>query len=82
MRCIDDWKNRGKNINDIRYGDDAVLIETLQAELQKLVTKIEEEMGIALHEDKTKCMLVVKEIVLHKCKILVSNKPITQTKSF
>ena len=67
LRCSDDleWiKAGGKNINDIQYADDTALIKTSQAQLQKLVTEVEQEskkLAMALNEDKTECMVVTKE---------------------
>ena len=61
------------------------MVATSQTELQKLVTKVEEEsrkMTLGLNEDKTECMVVTKEKGLHKCEIVVSNKAIKQTQSF
>ena len=85
-RCIDDLegiKVGEKNINSIRYADNTVLKATSQVELQNLATKVEEEskeLGIALNENKTECTAVTKKKDLHKCEILVSNKPIKHTK--
>ena len=50
----------GRNINNIRYADDTVLIADSQEKLQKLLTKlskVSEEKGLNINLSKTKILV-------------------------
>ena len=52
-------KIAGRNINDLRYGDDTTLMAKSEEELQSLLMKVKEEsekIGLKLNIQKTKIM--------------------------
>ena len=52
-------KIAGRNINNLRYADDIILMAEIQEELQSLLMKVEEEsekVGLQLNVQKTKIM--------------------------
>ncbi|GFS13518.1 retrovirus-related Pol polyprotein LINE-1 [Elysia marginata] len=63
---IEDCKVGGRNITNLRYADDTVLIANSQENLQALlsvVTYESEGMGLRLNAKKTECMSVSKKQV-------------------
>ena len=53
-------KIAGRNINNLRYGDDATLMAESEEELKSLLMKVKEESekaGLKLHVQKTKIMV-------------------------
>ena len=62
----------GKNINNIRYADDTVLIATTEEDLQKLIDQVittSEQYGLALNSKKTFTMTVSKSTKAPSCDI-------------
>ena len=58
-------KIKGRNINNIRYAYDAVLIADLVQKLKTWAQKVSEHgevMGIKINRKKTKTMVVTKKI--------------------
>ena len=52
-------KIAGRNINNLRYSDDTILIEESEEELKSLLMKVKEEsdkVGLKLNIQKTKIM--------------------------
>ena len=52
-------KIAGRNINNLRYGDDTILMAESEEELKSLLMKVEEEsekVGLKLNIQKTKIM--------------------------
>ena len=55
-------KISGRNINNLRYGDDTTLIAESEEELKSLLVKVKEEsekVGLQLNIQKTKIMALV-----------------------
>ena len=55
----DGIKNPGRNINNLRYADDTILMEESEEELNSLLMKVKEEsekVGLKLNIQKTKTM--------------------------
>ena len=53
-------KIAGRNINNLRYADDATLMEENEGELRRLLMKVKEEskkVGLKLNIQKTKIMV-------------------------
>ncbi|GFR82210.1 retrovirus-related Pol polyprotein from type-1 retrotransposable element R2 [Elysia marginata] len=69
----------GRNITNLRYADDTVLIANSQENLQALlsvVTYESESMGLQLNARKTECMVVSKKQVKSHCVIHCKNTTI------
>ena len=55
-------KNAGRNINNLRYADDTILMAQSEEELKSLLMKVKEEsekVGLKLNIQKTKIMASV-----------------------
>ena len=64
----------GKNINNIRYADDTVLIADTEAKLAILIENLvrsSEEKGLNLNISKTKLMIITKSEEDKRCKIMI-----------
>ena len=58
-------KITGRNINNLRYGDDTTLIAESEEELKSLLMKVKEEsekVGLKLNIQKTKIMATVPSL--------------------
>ena len=58
-------KTAGRNINNIRYADDATLMAESEEELQSLLMKVKEEsekVGLKLNIQKTKIIYLVPSL--------------------
>ena len=74
----------GKNINNIRYADDTVLIADSEEKLQRLVERVDaagEEMGLRINRKKTECMVMSKRTA-PACNIRVRDEIIKQVDKF
>ena len=81
----DGRKIAGKNINNIRYADDTVLIADSEEKLQNLLqrgNKESELKGIKINIKKTKVLVVSKRDHNQRMDIKLSNKDIEQVKDF
>ena len=81
----DGIKIAGKNINNIRYADDTVLIADSEEKLQTLLQRVNNESelkGIKINIKKTKVMVVSKRDHNQRMDIKLSNKDIEQVKEF
>ena len=70
----------GRNINNIRYADDTVLIADSQEKLQKLLTKlskVSEEKGLSINLSKTKILVASKKDDPPKCNITLNRNETT-----
>ena len=59
MRCLWVGKIAGRNINNLRYADDTILLAESEEELKSLFMKVKEEsgkVGFKLNIQKTKIM--------------------------
>lgn len=75
---------RGRNINYIRYADDAVLVSTSEENLQILlyvVVEASSRQGFTLNCKKTECMVVNRQPGVN-FQLNVGNKNIKQVRSF
>ena len=60
----------GKNIANLRYADDTVLLSESQTDLQKLLDVLvreSERKGLSLSCKKTECMVVFKKPATPQC---------------
>ena len=75
----------GRNLNNIRYADDMVMIADSEDTLQELVSKLDEEckkMGLRINKNKTESMGVTKESGRLPVNITLEGVPIKQVNSF
>ena len=73
----------GRNLNNIRYADDAVLIADSEKKLQALMSKLMDECeskGLRINVDKTNTLTVTKS--KEKVKIKVGETEVKQVESF
>ena len=81
----DGIKIGGKNINNIRYADDTVVIADSEEKLQNLLQRVNKESelrGIKINIKNTKIMVVSKRDHNQRMDIKLSNKDIEQVKDF
>ena len=70
----------GRNINNIRYADDTVLIADSEEKLQKLLTKlskVSEEKGLSINLSKTKILVASKKDDPPRCNITLNRNKTT-----
>ena len=75
----------GVNINNIRYTDDTVLIQTSPRELQKMLNeseKIVEQYGISINVNKTECLVVTKLETVPRLTLFLKGNSIKQAEHF
>ena len=87
MRNIEEEEIRvgGKNINYIRYADDAVLINDSEEKLKMLVQKVSEHseaMGIKINGKKTKTMVITKKDKSPTIPLRINNDEIKEVDNF
>ena len=61
IEIMDGFSNRGRNVTNIRYADDTVLVVVMAEKLQTLLTAVNvasEEKGLRINKEKTDCMVV------------------------
>ena len=75
----------GRNVNNIRYADDTVLIadsvEKLQA-LLDVVNRASEEKGLKINREKTECMVVSKRSETPVCPIQIETEQVGKVEQF
>ena len=62
----------GRNLNNIKYADNAVLIADSAEKFQELVSAVNaasEEKGLRINREKTECMVVTKRSETKECSI-------------
>ena len=75
----------GKNITNLRYADDTVLLAESQRDLQKLIDVLvreSERKGLSLNCKKTECMVVSKKSATPQCELFVNGQKIQQVSNF
>ena len=88
MRSIEGKKGfatGGRNINNLRYADDTVLIADSQEKLQGIVTTVREareEKGLTVNVDKTEVMVISYKTQVPRCSVRVNDKIIKQVRRF
>ena len=88
LRALDEMegiKVNGRNITNIRYADDTVLLATSEENLQELVNNLVEksaEYEMALNPQKTECMVITKRDMVPQCHITVNRVQLKQTRKF
>lgn len=76
---------RGRNINNIRYADDTVLLADSEEKLQALVDRMQERCqrkGLKINNRKTETMGVTKRRQRLNVRILIEGRPIKQSETF
>ena len=74
----------GQNFTNFRYADDAVFVSDEEAELQNIVTKVDEvckDYGMEMNVKKTKTMAFSKTGKVH-CKIVVNGTTLEQVSQY
>ena len=87
MRNIEEEGIRvgGKNINNIRYADDTVLMADSEEKLKALVQKVSEHseaMGIKINRKKTKTMVITEKDRSPTIRLRINNDEIEQVDNF
>ena len=75
----------GRNINNIRYADDTVLIADSQEKLQDILTEVKEASeaeGLAINVEKTEVMVISKKAQVPRCNVRVNGKTVKQVRRF
>ena len=82
---IEGVKVGGRNVNNLRYADDTVLIADSEQGLQNLLSAVADEseaMGLQLNAKKTECMVVSKKQTTPVCNITCKGTNIKQVENF
>ena len=82
---LDGIKVGGKNINNLRYADDTVLIAESESALQTILNKVVEESrlkGLTLNLSKTEVMVISKKTQPPGCSLSSGGENIRQISSF
>ena len=91
QRCMEELEEMdgirmgGRNVNNIRYADDTVLIADSEAKLQGLVNELEtscREKGLKINKTKTETMGITKVKEGIRVRINVQGNPVKQVKEF
>lgn len=75
----------GRNVTNLRYADDAVLISSSEKDLQELldiIVSASEDQGLSLNIKKTECMVVSKSKEQRICNITLNCQKIKQVQQF
>ena len=75
----------GRNINNIRYADDTVLIADNEQDLQHLVDEVvahSEQLGLELNCKKTQIMVVTRKNEIPQCNIQVNGTILKQVNRY
>ena len=75
----------GRNVNNLRYADDVVLIADSAEKLQELVSEVNvasEEKGLRINRGKTECMVVSKSAEMPDCHLRIQQEPVKNVKEF
>ena len=75
----------GRNINNLRFADDAALIADSQEKLQRLleaVVQASENKGLKVNIKKTCCMVISKWWVVPACNIYINGNKVQQVECF
>jgi len=75
----------GRNINNLRYADDTVLIATTEKDLQDILNIIESEsnkVGLGINIKKTETMVITKKKEIPPCNITLNGQRLKQVNSF
>ncbi|XP_014677047.1 PREDICTED: uncharacterized protein LOC106816918 [Priapulus caudatus] len=81
---MDGVKVGGRNVNNIRYADDTVLVADSQERLQGLVEKVVEESiekGLRVNKGKTEVMVISRRAQIPIC-ITIEGDEVTQVNKF
>lgn len=88
MRDIEDCEGisiGGRNINNLRYADDTVLIADTKVKLQVLLNRVKEESGnrgLTINARKTKCMVMSKNIPVPRMRLICGDQVVEQVGKF
>ena len=75
----------GRNVNNLRFADDATLIADSEEKLQELLNKLaieSERKGLKINIKKTFCMVIAKSKVTPTCRIKLNGNEIKQVMQF
>ena len=75
----------GRNLNNVRYADDTVMVADSAEKLQELVNAVNEaseEKGLRINRAKTECMVVSKRNEPIDCHVEIHQEPIKKVQEF
>ena len=75
----------GRNINNIRYADDTVLVADSVEKLQALVSEVSrasEVKGLKINKEKTECMVVSKRSETPDCPLQIEQEAVNKVEQF
>ena len=75
----------GRNLNNVRYADDTVIVADSAEKLQELVrvlNEASEEKGLRINIAKTQCMVVSKRNEPIECQVNINQEPIRKVEEF
>ena len=85
IQDLDGIKVGGRNVNNLRYADDTVLIAKSKENLQLLVEKLQEacnRKGLKINIDKTEVMVATKKRETVNTEIMLNGKKLKQVQHF
>ena len=85
IEMMDGFSVGGRNLTNIRYADDTVLIAASVEQLQELVTAVNaasEEKGLKINREKTECMVVTKRSESLDCPIRIQQELVKKVDQF
>ena len=85
IETIEGFSIGGRNLNNVRYADDTVLIADSVEKLQELVSVVKaasEDKGLKINIEKTECMVVTKLNEAPDCSIRIQQELVKQVEKF
>ena len=85
IEMMDGFSVGGRNLTNIRYADDTVLIAASVEQLQELVSAVNaasEEKGLKINREKTECMVVTKRSESLDCPIRIQQELVKKVDQF
>ena len=85
IETMDGFSLGGRNINNVRYADDTVLVADSVEKLQDLVNTVNvasEEKGLRINRGKTECMVVSKRNESPDCLVTLQQEPVKKVEQF
>jgi hypothetical protein len=85
MKELEGIEVGGRNINNLRFADDAAIMSSSQKTLQELLDQVVrdgERKGLKINQKKTVCMVISKKKETPICNVYINGHQIKQVKEF